>query len=125
MFIAFDSSPLISEKLTGIGYCESGQVKSLIKSYPHDKFEFQFFSMRNTDVKELRLLPYKSQNAKLQSVSFPPALYRTLINFIPLSYSSFFGKKADVTHFFNYIVPPSVKTAVVATVHDMVYKAYP
>ena len=45
--------------------------------------------------------------------------------FLPLPYSAFFGKKADVTHFFNYIVPPFVSGKKVVTVHDMVYKAFP
>jgi alpha-1,3-rhamnosyl/mannosyltransferase len=36
-----------------------------------------------------------------------------------------FGKTAEITHFFNYIVPHGVKGKSVVTVHDMGYKAYP
>jgi glycosyltransferase involved in cell wall biosynthesis len=40
-------------------------------------------------------------------------------------YSLFFGKENDLTHFFNYIVPPYVHGKTVVTIHDMVYKAFP
>ena len=46
-------------------------------------------------------------------------------NIIPLKYNWFFGKNADVTHFFNYHIPPGVKGKTVVTVHDMTYKRYP
>ena len=37
MRIAFDSVPLIADRMTGIGYCQAGQVKSLAKLYKNDK----------------------------------------------------------------------------------------
>ena len=43
----------------------------------------------------------------------------------PLPYSLFFGRRTDVTHFFNYIVPPFVHGKRVVTVHDMVYRSFP
>ena len=42
-----------------------------------------------------------------------------------MPYSWFFGKGSDITHFFNYIVPPFVHGKKVVTIHDMVYKAFP
>lgn len=125
MHIAFDAAPVISERMTGIGYCQSGQVKALSKIYKKDTFELQYFSVRTPETKEKMLLQYKTCNTSSHSTFFSGLLYRIIQNFIPLPYSWFFGKKADVTHFFNYIVPPGVGTAVVVTVHDMVYKSHP
>lgn len=36
-----------------------------------------------------------------------------------------FGKDVDITHFFNYIIPPGVAGKRIVTVHDMVYKTFP
>lgn len=47
------------------------------------------------------------------------------MNFIPIPYNLFFGRKSEVTHFFNYIIPPFVNGKKVVTIHDMVIKAYP
>ena len=47
------------------------------------------------------------------------------MNMIPVPYSLFFGKKSELTHFFNYIIPPFVHGKKVVTIHDMVVKAYP
>ncbi|MDR2194412.1 MAG: glycosyltransferase family 4 protein [Treponema sp.] len=51
--------------------------------------------------------------------------YRLLSSFLGLPYSLFFGKKADVYHFFNCYVPPFVAGKRVVTVHDMAFKSYP
>lgn len=125
MQIAFDSVPLISDRMTGIGYCQAGQVSSLIEIFKKDKFVFQFFSVRTPNTKIERLSPYLGDNATYQKAFFSGLGYRVIQNYVSLPYSMFFGKKADVTHFFNYIVPPHVGTATVVTVHDMVYKSYP
>jgi glycosyltransferase involved in cell wall biosynthesis len=125
MNIAFDSAPLISDRMTGIGYCQSGQVKAVTDQHPNDTFKLQYFSVRSSKTKEHRLIPYKKENTTTQPAYFSSLLYRAISNFIPIPYSLFFGKSADVTHFFNYIVPPFVNTATVVTVHDMVYRSYP
>ena len=56
---------------------------------------------------------------------FSGYLYRAASTFLPVPYSWFFGSKSDITHFFNYIIPPFVHGKKVVTVHDMVYKAFP
>ena len=38
---------------------------------------------------------------------------------------SVFFIESDITHFFNYIVPPKVKGKVITTIYDMSYKLYP
>ena len=47
MHIAFDVLPLIGCRMTGIGYCEAGQIQALSKMYPDDEFLLQFFSRKS------------------------------------------------------------------------------
>ncbi len=51
-------------------------------------------------------------------------VYRRIWNVVPIRYSWMFPP-ADVTHFFNYIVPPRITGTVITTIHDMTYQRYP
>lgn len=125
MNIAFDALPLISERMTGIGYCQAGQIKALMALHPEDKYIMQFFATGDGGDKRKRLDSYKAAGAEIRQGRCSGYLYRLLSNFLPIPYSAFFGRDADVTHFFNYIVPPKVSGKTIVTVHDMVYKAFP
>lgn len=57
MRIAFDVLPLIGCRMTGIGYCEAGQIQALTRLYPDDEFLLQFFSRKNEEIKIQRLQP--------------------------------------------------------------------
>jgi glycosyltransferase involved in cell wall biosynthesis len=54
----------------------------------------------------------------------PHGVYRRIWHALPLSYSAVFPR-ADITHFFDYIVPPRVRGRVVDTIHDLSYLYYP
>lgn len=54
----------------------------------------------------------------------PYGIYRRVWHALPLSYQSFFPD-ADLTVFFNFIVPPRIKGKVITTVHDLTYLRYP
>lgn len=125
MNIAFDVHPLICGKMSGIGYCEAGQITGIMDMYPENSYQFQYFSLRNHHIKEERIKKYMRSCAQINYSVFSGAVYRALMNFIPFPYSAFFGKSADLTHFFNYMIPPSVHGKKIVTVHDMVIKAYP
>ncbi|MDO5558763.1 MAG: glycosyltransferase family 1 protein [Oscillospiraceae bacterium] len=125
MKIAFDVLPLVSDNMSGIGYCEAGFVSEMTKAHPEDQFYFDYFSRKNHEVKRARLSRYKRENCTLNESHFSGFVYRMIMNIIPVPYSMFFGKKADVTHFFNYIIPPFVKGVKIVTIHDMVVRAYP
>ncbi len=125
MNIAFDALPLISERMTGIGYCQAGQIKALMALHPEDKYTMQFFATGDGGDKRKRLDSYKEAGAEIRQGKCSGYLYRLLSNFLPIPYNAFFGKDAEVTHFFNYIVPPKVSGTAIVTVHDMVYKAFP
>lgn len=124
MNIAFDALPLISDRMTGIGWCEAGQTTAMARLHPENNYTYNFFSRKDDHIKLERLAPF-SENIKPNLVHFSGYLYRAMSTFVPVPYSMFFGKNADIIHFFNYIAPPKVHGRTVITVHDMVYKAFP
>jgi len=122
--IAFDALPLLGQK-TGIGFCESGQVRAMTRLHPEHQYTLNYFAVRNLDAKKQDLQPYLDSHVSAKHAFCSPYGYRLLSSFIPVPYHWFFGKNQDITHFFNYIIPPYVSGKTVVTVHDMVYKAYP
>ncbi len=54
----------------------------------------------------------------------PYGIYRRIWRYTNLSYQALFSQ-SDITHFFNYIVPPKVNGKVITTIYDMSYKLYP
>lgn len=125
MKIAFDAVPLVSERVTGIGWCEAGQTDAMARLYPENKYIYNFFESKSQTEKTERIQQFLSSGIGINKADFSGYLYRLVSNFLPFSYSGFFGSDCDITHFFNYIVPPKVKGKTVVTVHDMVYKAFP
>ncbi len=125
MNISFDVLPLISENMSGIGYCQAGLVGEMIKSHPEDCYTYEYFSRKDHEIKRNRLSVFMQKNCRTNESHFSGFLYRSVMNIIPVPYSFFFGKKSELTHFFNYIIPPFVHGKKVVTIHDMVIKAYP
>ncbi|MBQ9899413.1 MAG: glycosyltransferase family 4 protein [Ruminococcus sp.] len=124
MRITFDAGPLVAERLTGIGWCEVGQTTAMPELYPSDRYEYSFFTSGKPERRE-RVRAIAGKKLHLNSSSFSGYIYRAASTFLPVPYSFFFGRKSDVTHFFNYIIPPLVRGKKAVTVHDMVYKAFP
>ena len=126
MRIAFDALPLVSNRMTGIGYCEAGQIQAMMMLHPEEQYVLQFFDKGDGVEKRKRLHYYEQQsNVSVRQGHFSGYLYRLLATAIPLPYRAFFGKDAEITHFFNYIIPPGVSGKRIVTVHDMVYKTFP
>jgi glycosyltransferase involved in cell wall biosynthesis len=126
MRIAFDALPLVSDRMTGIGYCEAGQVRAMTMLHPEEQYTLQYFAKGDGATQQKRLQSYLQQrNVTVRQGKFSGYLYRMLSTVLPIPYHTFFGKDAEVTHFFNYIVPPGVSGKRIVTVHDMVYKTFP
>lgn len=124
MKITFDAAPLAAESPTGVGWCEAGQTTALAKLHPENVYEYAFFADKAGAAAE-RVKRFAGDSIGVKTSFFPKKLYRGASALTPLPYSRFFGGTSDITHFFNYVVPPGVKGKTVATVHDMVYKAFP
>ena len=125
MNIAFDAIPLISDRITGIGWCEAGQTMAMARLHPENKYTFNFFSRKDDHIKLERIKPFANDNIDVKLVHGSGFIYRTVSTFIPVPYHRYFGKNDNITHFFNYIVPPFVHGKKVVTIHDMVIRAYP
>ena len=125
MKIAFDASPLTGDLISGVGWCEAYLTDALTRLHPEHLYRFEYFTLRSPEEKVRRMQPFVRDNTPLHPAVFSPLLYRLMTNFVPVPYCAFQGKWADITHFFNYIVPPGVHGKTVVTVHDMVLHAYP
>ena len=125
MRIAFDAAPLLDEHMSGVGHCEAGLTLALQRLYPEHAYVYHYFSVRGSAGKRQRLTPYMLPDCETNTPLFSPLVYRMATQLIPLPYRWFFGGKADITHFFNYIVPPGVEGKTIVTVHDMVIRAFP
>lgn len=125
MKIAFDAQLLLKGEKTGIAWCAENVLMEFAKENETEKY-LNFFSLGYKEEDKLQAGKYKEKGYRLQECRwFHDVLYRMGWNFIPIPYSFFFGKKADVTVFFNYAIPPGVKGKKVVFIHDMAYKAYP
>ena len=124
MKITFDAVPICSDKITGIGWCEVGQTQAFARMYPDISCEYSFFTSGDNERID-RVSNFAGGNIGMNISGFSGYLYRAASTFLPVPYSWFFGSKSDITHFFNYIIPPFVHGKKVVTVHDMVYKAFP
>ena len=125
MRIAFDAQPLIDSQKTGVGYCEAGLVREMLKRYPQHQYQMKFFCFRHSGEKKQRLEPFLALGSSLRPCAFMPgSLYRMLSAFLPIPYRWFLGKNPGITHFFNFIVPPGVGGKKICTVHDMAYRAF-
>ncbi len=125
MNIAFDASPLVGDLISGVGWCEANLTDALTRLHPEHRYRFEYFTLRSPEEKVRRMQPFVRDNTPLHPARFSPLAYRMMTNFVPVPYRAFHGDWADVTHFFNYIVPPGVHGKTVVTVHDMVLRAYP
>lgn len=126
MKIQFDGTPLCSELLTGIGTYEKELCSRITAAHKKDEFEYSFFSFLGEIEKEKIMSKYRAGNVKLKAFPFLTAgIYKLIQGVFPLPYRFMFGKRNDVTHFFNFLVPPGVKGKTIVTVHDFGFIRYP
>lgn len=123
MHIAFDVQPLLSSSKSGVGYNEQELIKSLLKEHPEEEYYFECFSWKGkADILE----QYKTEAIRIRVCRwFSGRIYRFLSAFFPIPYSCFFSGKREITHFFNYYIPPFVKGKKVVTIHDMAFRVCP
>ena len=73
------------------------------------------FAGRNDNTEALKEVAIPIRESRM----FPYGVYRRIWDIVPVSYDSLFPGKADLTIFFNYIVPPRIKGDVMTAVHDV------
>ena len=120
MRVALELEPCCGER-SGIGYYTYELARRMTSD---DRLDFRGnvydFLGKEKAAEKLGEMPMKLQSAKV----FPYWLYHRIWNKVPVTYGMMFPK-ADVTHFFNYIVPPRIKGKVLTTIHDLTYVRYP
>jgi len=60
-----------------------------------------------------------------ESRIFPYGVYRRVWDLVPIPYQRLFPGGADLSVFFNYIVPPRIGGRVITTIHDMTWLRFP
>lgn len=117
---------MVESQKTGIGFFEAGITSALLQEHGNQHVLLQYFSTGGGSDKSKKLSPF----IKMGGIDAPNRqlhykLYRLISTVLPIPYSLFFKEQADITHFFNFIVPPGVKGKKIAVVHDMSYDAFP
>jgi glycosyltransferase involved in cell wall biosynthesis len=119
--VALELQPCCGKK-SGIGTYTAELAKRL---YTDDRISFSGnlfnFRMRNDNEAALRGIRFPIH----YNTSMPYGVYRRIWGYLPIGYSDMFPHDADITHFFNYIVPPRVQGKVITTIYDLVYIRYP
>lgn len=125
MKIAFDAQSLLEENKTGIGWTIEKVLENM-EILPCDEYQLNYFALKNKKQKRQKMKLYERIGYATKECGwFPLGLYRRLWNIVPIPYSFFMGRDADITQFFNFVIPPGVKGKKVVYIYDMVYKAYP
>ena len=121
MNITIELQPCLNDK-SGIGIYTYELVKCL-QHYENLNMTgtlFNFLNRKNVEA-SVRGLDFKKKICRL----LPYRYYCTLWDYIPIKYSYLFKREADITHFFNFIVPPYVKGKVISCIHDISFLLYP
>ena len=119
MKIALELQPC-SSQMSGIGHYTFQLAKRIFQMEDAlVRGNYFDFCMRNPKLSEIGLTGQVDYNALL-----PYGVYRRVWDILPIPYRMMFPT-ADLSHFFNYIVPPGVSGKVLDTVYDLTYLRYP
>lgn len=125
MKIGFKSQLFLKGNKTGIAWYAENIIKELLKDSKNE-YQCDYFSLHYDKDKIEEVEKFKEQGAAMNPcIWFHDVLYKLIWPFISIPYRWFFGKKTDITQFFNYVVPPGVKGKKVTCVYDMAYRVYP
>ena len=119
--VALELQPCCGKR-SGIGV----YTYELAKRLRNDE-EFRFcgnlfnFCGRNDNSEVLRGISMPINESRL----FPYGVYRRIWNYLPVDYERFFPTRADLSIFFNYIVPPRITGKVMTAVYDMTFLRFP
>ena len=124
MKYAFDAQLLLEEEKTGIGYVADGLLRAIRAMDREDTLQLNYYRFHKPWVPD-ELKEYMKLGFHLRCGKGSYTAYKAAWNVVPVPYSHYFGKDADVTMFFNYYISPGVRGRKVTMFHDMGYKAFP
>ncbi len=125
MKIAFDGQFFLKGNKTGIAWCAENVMLEIGKRQAVEK-QVNFFDLGYGARQKAALQKFRDCGYEMGCCNwFHDVIYRRIWNAFPIHYGFFFRKKADVSVFFNFVVPPGVRGKSLAVVHDMAYVACP
>jgi len=125
MKVAFDAQFLFDEQKTGIGWNSKAILDAMIEDGSVD-IQLNVHEFRPNTEYDKMLEDYEKKGCRIKRNRIMPAgLYYKITEHIPIPYSTLFGSEADITQFFNFVVPPGVHTCTGTYIYDMAYKAFP
>lgn len=120
MKIAFDAQLIGEVQKTGIGHVTVNLIKEFVK-HGENEYIANYFSLGAKSYTKAEIEKLSEIGIGLNECRwFNNTLYRMMWPFIPVPYSLFFGRKTDLSCFFNYYVPPFCGGKRITFVHDMV-----
>lgn len=120
MKIAVELQPILKER-SGVGWYNY----NLIKEFVRIGFSFTGLALNCIGTNSIKSV-IREFSGYIDIFKFIPyEIYYRMWDYIPIKYNSLFRAKADIYHFFNFIVPPRINGKVITTIYDMVYKKYP
>lgn len=126
MKISVNIQPLLHSDKSGIGFYEAELIKAMGRLDNENEYVLDFFSLKNSDDKIKTAEKYAGKNIKLNPCKwFSATVYQLLWAVIPIPYRLFFREKSDVSHFYNYYVPPFARGKKAAVIYDAVIKDFP
>ena len=126
--IAYNVQPLAQKNLTGIGFYAANTLRELVKD--QDDFEMHVFDFlgRNTahvNVENNLGVPYSEDKLHIVK-NMPLGAYIRLGETGKMwPYEKLTRSSADMTVFFNYLVPQGLQGKSIITIYDMVCMRYP
>lgn len=118
--MALELQPCIGKR-SGIGNFTYELAKRLYNT-EHLQFYGNLFNFRGRNDNASSLVGIKMPVVECRGV--PYGVYRRFWHWLPVSYDKLFAA-ADLSIFFNYIVPPKLSGRVLTTVHDLTWLRYP
>ncbi len=119
MKISFDVQPILDSEKTGIGYFQYWILNNIFKSKGNE-YKLELFSYKNRENKLNNIKHFVDMGGVVSECKwFPGSLYKMIWAFVPLPRNIFIKNNSEITHFFNYYVPPGKYKKVVTTVYDM------
>lgn len=126
MKIGVDVQSILSGNKTGIGFYQTEIMNALFDTDRDNEYFLNFFSIRNTERKKERIQELFKDRGNVRVCNWVSyGIVKKLWYFLPVPYKLFFGKKVDVSLFFNYFVPPFANGKSISVIYDTVVNDMP
>lgn len=125
MKIALDAQQLFEKEKTGVAWNAKRIIEYMTDDTSNEYILNYSWRRKLADEKEV-VDYYRNKGCIIRKSGFIKTVFCKLFaNICPIPYRWIFRDRADVTQFFNFVIPEGVYGKKVTIVHDMVCKAYP